>query len=688
MIADSKLGGTRNCRLLLGVWLLVAAIFILSHFDFYFFEPHSEWGDEAANALQIQNAKSFGELYGNYSRWEFHHPGPAFFYAYALGEYLLFDFTRIVPCPSNAHALVGLLIQTFFFAWTIAILRRRVGGDLLVPLVLLAAALHFSAVNFHLRDSAFVSTWPPYVLLFPFLCFLVASASAASGGGRDLIPAATAGALLVHGHVAQPLFVVPIFTAAYLALILGQARARNISRWAVIRSFSIPHLVGGGIIALFLLPICLDAARGEASNLNVILHHFSVHSGERKSAGSSLLYLVSFLCYLSEPERYVDPLTDASWRFLWERWAFVAIWAALLGATIFLTLRSRLAPAPERNFRRALWTMFGMALLLTFVWGMIQNGEMFNFNSYFNFGLIFVLPILFVCEVAHRFRTAHAIVRAGLYAIIVPLLAVCARSGDFRGEFVETSRNMAVGQEIQRAAKATPRSTKLLVFDHKDWPYAAGMALTLERSDCDFAVTERWGFMFGQKHVLELASALGRSDVALWKVKPAGANLHGFPLPEGRFIETSPPTLDPATAEITFSGAHASAGAYAIVGWDLSDGDFSWSDAAEAWLYFEPLPAGGDVEIMFDVFPAVFPNVASQRITVSFNQGPPETFRCAAPTPFTVRVPREIWNRTSPAVLRFDFPDAVAPAAIGVSADPRRLGYGFRKISFRQVTGP
>ena len=65
-----------------------------------------------------------------------------------------------------------------------------------------------------------------------------------------------------------------------------------------------------------------------------------------------------------------------------------------------------------------------------------------------------------------------------------------------------------------------------------------------------------------------------------------------------------------------------------------------------------------------------------------------ETFRDATPIPFTVGIPRKTWNRASLAALRFDFPDAVVPAAIGVSAHPRLLSYGFRGISFRQVASP
>jgi hypothetical protein len=200
------------------IWLLVSSLLIGSHFNFYFLKPHYEGGDFAANALQIRQAKVFHELYGNYSRFGFHHPGPAFFYAYALGEVVLFDALKIVPAPYNAHAITGILIQALFFTWTLAIIGRRVRRPLVLPLLLAFAAVHFSIVNLSIPGSAFESIWPPYVLLCPFLRFVVASASVASGGVKDLVPCVLAGCVLVHSHVAQPLFVVPLFVIAYATL--------------------------------------------------------------------------------------------------------------------------------------------------------------------------------------------------------------------------------------------------------------------------------------------------------------------------------------------------------------------------------------------------------------------------------------------------------------------------------------
>jgi hypothetical protein len=172
----------RENRKFLLLWLALVAVFVLPHFRFYFLEAGYEFGDFAINALEIRKAKFFCALYGNPSRWGFRHPGPAFFYAYAAGEYLL----QAIPSPYSAHLIIGIIIQTGL-VWTLSILRRHVQYPFVVPLALVAGLCIFGVINYHMIGSSFESIWPPYVLLVPFLCFLVASAAIASGSVREML---------------------------------------------------------------------------------------------------------------------------------------------------------------------------------------------------------------------------------------------------------------------------------------------------------------------------------------------------------------------------------------------------------------------------------------------------------------------------------------------------------------------
>ncbi len=164
-------------------------------------------------------------MLGNYSRWGFNHPGPAFFYLYALGEKVLHDWLHLVPAEMNAHILTIILLNTAFLFGSIRIIACYCRSRLFLPTALAISLYFIYAVNLTIPGSAVVSVWPPHVILFCFLFFITASASVASGNLKQLPWAVFAGLMLVHGHVAQPVFVIAIGTFAVAALCLNRYRS-------------------------------------------------------------------------------------------------------------------------------------------------------------------------------------------------------------------------------------------------------------------------------------------------------------------------------------------------------------------------------------------------------------------------------------------------------------------------------
>ena len=71
------------------MWILAAVLFaaiLLNNSQLVFHSRQYESDDYAADSLQVIKAKHFRETLGQYSRYGFHHPGPAFFYVLAWGE--------------------------------------------------------------------------------------------------------------------------------------------------------------------------------------------------------------------------------------------------------------------------------------------------------------------------------------------------------------------------------------------------------------------------------------------------------------------------------------------------------------------------------------------------------------------------------------------------------------------------
>jgi len=209
-----------------------------------------EKGDLAANSIITYQAKHFDLLVGNYSRIGFSHPGPAYFYVQAAGEWLLHDALGLVPSPWNGQAVAIFafnaaclaLALTVVFAWFRSLVPVVAAGG---------AALAYLAAN----GEVVTSTWMPHAYTTPLLLLLVAAASVAAGRAGHLWLLVLAGGLLVHGH-AEFLFFVPLIAGAALLAHWRQRRrggagvAGDHGHW----------LAATAVLAVFLLPIVLNLA--------------------------------------------------------------------------------------------------------------------------------------------------------------------------------------------------------------------------------------------------------------------------------------------------------------------------------------------------------------------------------------------------------------------------------------------
>ena len=285
----------------------------------YLFHAHLyESGDPAANSLSVLRAEHFQELYGAYSRWQFHHPGPALFYSYALGETLLYRVFHAVPTAYNAHIMAVMALVASFYAGGISVAARWVRGPVFVPLALALAAVHFMAVD---PKLCLLSTWTAHVLPLVFFGLLMAGASVGAGQGDDLPLLVLAGGFAVHIHIAQPLFVGPVAACAYGGLAWSCYHARREAlRVAEImpgttpppaapwRAFPWAHRVAAVLLAAFVLPMVVDLFFGSRSNFVLVLDHMRNHQGERKPWLDALFCFVRFGTYKpSHSQNWISP---------------------------------------------------------------------------------------------------------------------------------------------------------------------------------------------------------------------------------------------------------------------------------------------------------------------------------------------------------------------------------------------
>jgi len=654
----------------------VLALLAAANARYYFAAPMHELGDIAVNSLQIDQARRFAEIHGNYSRFYFDHPGPAFFYVYALGEYVLFDWLHLAASPQGAHALAGLALQAAFLGLALTLMASWIRSPLFLPLALLAGAVHFS-----LATNALVSIWPPHVLVMPFLAFWIACVSVAAGRGRHLPWAVLAGGFLVHGHVVQILFVAVLAGCAYIA---GWRRLRCAAvvparPW---RAFPAAHAWALGILLVFLFPLAVDLTRGAASNAGAVVQYLLASNEPPKSVARSFGYLLSFLSYRHDQDRLFPAAGAADLSFVRSEFWVWLLWLAALGGAGRVLVRRPDAAAPgAAAFLRTMPGFAAITAALCVIWGIRQEGPMWEFNGFFYYGFTYALLLLFVgLAVAAIPRPPPrwlALPPCGLAALIAAWgLRLPALSGAESGLPLRAATLAALAQDPR------PAAPKLLAFPHDDWPPVASAALALERAGRHTFVGSGWTFMFQRAHEVPRRLLTDPdADLSVWRFVRDAAPGEGVGFVGGLRILFAPGALSPVNGRIEFT-PQGNWPRYLVCGIATPGGADAWTESPDVALQFRPEPADHDVDLEITADPFVSRHrVEVQRGELWFNGVLVGQAALQAPGVLRARIPRELWNRKPVALVYLHLPDARSPAEFRLSGDPRILAWSIRSLT-------
>ncbi len=492
--------------------LLLFTAVLLNNSELVFHTRLHEGDDYAANSLQVLKAKHFNETVGNYCRFGFHHPGPAFFYLFGWGELVFHDVASIVPTPFNGQLIALYALSAFFFAATVAVIAaklRRTAAKWFVGLALLFAAWHFGAVS---RFFAFIpdylgllTPWPPCFIVLPFLCFVVAAGSVAAGYGKDLPLMTLAGCFLVHGHVAMPLFVAPLTLVAYGSLWRETGRTGE-RTW---NAFRRQHWMAAATIALFLAPMIIDLLASEPNNLTLIVRHLRTTYGEGKGIVQSLFYFLHFGAYAGAPSHQPIPTFEASdagaiRSFFLLHWRPCAWWLGSI--LLFFVTTGRMEPELQGipKLRQRLCLALILATGLSLVWGCVQEGPMFDYNALFVVAIYYAWLLVVALSLA-LWIERRCPVRFQLAGLIALVLAVATAFAHERRQFRGAANNGAqqrFAASVEQALRLDPSEPKFLNFDSEVNGQAERVALFLERRGVRWWVREDWPLPFGEERII------------------------------------------------------------------------------------------------------------------------------------------------------------------------------------------
>jgi hypothetical protein len=468
--------------------------------------PIWEYTDFAANALQVERAKHFRELLGNYSRWGFHHPGPAFFYIFAFGERVLHDWLHLVAAEMNAHILCMMALNTAFLFGAIGLIARRCRSRLFPPAALLLSLFFIYILNRAIPGSAVFSIWMPNVFLFCFLFFLTVCACVATGEFSLLPWLAFSGLMLMHAHVAQPLFVGSLSLAALGTFWWRHRRAVGLRE--LLRQHRKPVMISAALVILFSAPILLDVLIHPDNNVRAILHHASAHKGLQQNPMQSLKYEFSFLAFVPDPEVVLQSasagliLQGASKPYVAAYWCLGLLMAGLATA-LYARGRQRIP-----RFISYAAVEIVLVSLLFYYWTLKMTGPLLNFNGYFFFCVQLLALFLLASLILDGLRLTVRPTTAVVLCALLPLSMFGAKTGFLHEERGANEIHRLISDQLVTHLPPDDGKVVHLTFDSSDWMTMAGVASRLKHEHRAFCVDDLWSFTFGRDNRCEQFAGL------------------------------------------------------------------------------------------------------------------------------------------------------------------------------------
>jgi len=437
---------------------------------FLFTASFYEQGDAGANSILIQQAMHGTLLIGNYSREGFNHPGPAYMYVQAAGQWLFLYALHLVPTAWNAHVLAVFALNSSFVAMITGVVygwTRSLRG----AAVCLAVVLGFVAT----QPSILSLDWMPWMYVPAYIAFLVAAGSVAAGASRDLWILTLAGWFLIHGH-ASFLFFVPVILTAVLATVMWQHGIRE-----SLRAFSrarvwVPVAV---ISAVFVLPIAVNLALHWPGDFG---KYFS-YTSSSKAGGHGLGQVV----------RYA----------LWFWWRGGRTWqAALVPVVLYAAAIAAVVWLSRGSVRRFLAALLAVNVVSTVAFACYVAVGIDYLTEYYIGYFYFSAPIITLLVIAVAVVHAPpvplgAVLAAGATVLGVAAFALAPATAVSTGD-----TDAAVPHAVQAVAAQAHGKVIVIRFNHNAWIDVTGFLVQAERTGVRACVQDRsWAFMMSTQFI-------------------------------------------------------------------------------------------------------------------------------------------------------------------------------------------
>ena len=501
------------------VWAVpFAALFVLLCLRnrFLFSTRLHEQGDAGANSILIEQAKHFTLLVGNYSRERFNHPGPAYMYVQALGEYLFQNALHVVPTAWNAHMLSVFALDCAFVALAVGVVygwTRSLWG---------AAACFAIFVGFAIAYPPIVnSDWMPYMYVLAYMVFILVAGSVAAGRAQDAWIFALTGWFLIHGHACFLLFV-PVLTIAVLVgwvwgvRVNGSPQGKEREGYRGGRLPRLTLIPVAVISALFALPIVVNLAMHWPGDFGKYISY----GGSGRAGGHGLRQVVQYA--------------------LWFWWPHHHAWLVpLLGYPAAIAAAWWLGRGPLRRFLFALLAVNVVSSLAFLVYAAVGIDDLRDYYIgyfYWSTPLVTVLVIVLAVLSAVPLRlTAGVAVLAAVATFAVLAVIPGTRTGS------TNDIDESLPQVVAALAVRAPGKTIVLHIDGPAWVETTGFLVQAERTGVKACLHDPWYTFLMTKQFI-CTAAQTTSGQGYWFYTPHGLPPHTHVLLRYSGIAVAPAT--------------------------------------------------------------------------------------------------------------------------------------------------
>lgn len=482
--------------------------------------------DIAADMLLQNRIRDEGMLLtGHYSRWEFNHPGPFWFYYNHVIEWLLspFELSRVQVWRWGSLLLNSVLVSGTAIGLT-ALLRPP------KPLLFTCSS---AALLIAFVGPELTGIWMPERMIAPYAAFLVTLALLSQGHIRILPVVILLVCVLIHGYVTMPILTLPF-------LAWGCWRAwRKQGGWGGVAAYRTVLIGSALIIVCFILPLVVDYTIHEPSNIHRILR---AQASFKQHDLPGLGEVLTFIRQLLLRDRLwqwvgITMLLLLFWRSptkIWQRPAARTILLLLLAATVLMLAYYSRTPAPLFAFIAKFYLAVPPLILAV---SLLQFGQ----RPWLTAGVILLM--------------------------LAPHLKPTP---------------IEQGWEIQQAAQQlidnqTGLPIRLDYEDHFQWTYVAGLLLELDR--LEVAACTTWRHMAFLYTDAKICAEGARPTYTLVAGKSCSVDClfssEAFDIQPFRLPELLPETtVQPNSSAVFFSG------------WHSPETEFRWTDGTESDIQF------------------------------------------------------------------------------------------------------